>query len=807
MVGFLWPDCTTAGARKLLSEALYVVRKELSETAILASNDELRLNAAIVGSDLADFRAALDVGQLQQAVGLYTGPFLDGWYIDEAPDFERWVEEERADLARRFAESLQKLAEREEESGDWLGACGWWRRLSSLDRYSSRIALRHALSQARAGERGAALQTLVAHETIMSEELGVSPDAEVAALASQLRGAEGAVSVPPRISPREIQTISTIPDGMPFDVRHTRPTASDIPVDSRESQARRSKGSPTRIWRGVLAASLTTASMGWAALALISQRGGHDTVDAAKQAAPLDPNQVAIRRFDDLTRRNPELTDALSDQLIAMLSDVAPLRVVARSAMTSMDSTVSLDSLGRALHVGTVIDGTISQSGDFIRIRATINDVASGSAVAQTTYEGPREDLFQLIDHASLRIDSLVRLHLGRQARLGELHRGTSSPVAIRYLAAGQRALDAGVVRANEFAVGRAAALLREADSLFQLSDFADPRWSQPPIKRALAAKVLASIQGDGAFRTLTAGIHQGEEALRRDTSSAAAREILGILHWRRARLFVAGADRAADSIAAVTALRDATTRDSLRVGAWAMRARMAWSSADAESARELAAIAAKRDPYYDGQSDILESLFLAQLWIRDWDGARRSCARGRQQEPANYRFIQCSLTLLRYTAASRGDATSAWALVTELDGLPVRDSAATAGRAYVPLYWRAAAAAISARVGDKQRARRELAELEQEVARAGEMDSFAPDRAILYWLTDRPDSAQTILAAYLAKRPEERAKAVLDALLGPISNYLPPSVIRKSGADTVPDTPRRSLRDPQESRAQSRYP
>ena len=62
LIGLLWPEHPEEGARKLLSEALYVIRKELGEGTLTAAGDEIRLDTALVESDLHTFLAAVAAG-------------------------------------------------------------------------------------------------------------------------------------------------------------------------------------------------------------------------------------------------------------------------------------------------------------------------------------------------------------------------------------------------------------------------------------------------------------------------------------------------------------------------------------------------------------------------------------------------------------------------------------------------------------------------------------------------------------------------------------------------------------------------
>ncbi|HYR12501.1 MAG TPA: BTAD domain-containing putative transcriptional regulator, partial [Longimicrobium sp.] len=196
IIGLLWPDSPGDAARHTLSEGLYILRKELGEDVFVVMGDEVGLDPARVRTDLDDFEQALAEGRWEDAVGVYHGPFLDGFYVPDAPEFERWVEGERDRLARAYGRALEELAGAAEAAGAPLKAAEWWRLLLAHDAFSSRVALRLVRALERAGERAAALRAAEAHVLLLRQELGVGPEPELAALIEDLR------SQPPAPLPR-----------------------------------------------------------------------------------------------------------------------------------------------------------------------------------------------------------------------------------------------------------------------------------------------------------------------------------------------------------------------------------------------------------------------------------------------------------------------------------------------------------------------------------------------------------------------------------------------------------------------------
>jgi DNA-binding SARP family transcriptional activator len=95
-----WPEATQSRARHSLDQLLYALRSSLAES-VFAGVNPVRLNPEIITSDVGAFNSALERGDLEAAVAEYHGPFVDGFYLGDAPEFERWAEAERARVATR----------------------------------------------------------------------------------------------------------------------------------------------------------------------------------------------------------------------------------------------------------------------------------------------------------------------------------------------------------------------------------------------------------------------------------------------------------------------------------------------------------------------------------------------------------------------------------------------------------------------------------------------------------------------------------------------------------------------------------
>ena len=188
LLGILWSESDEERARHALSQTLYILRRELGVEPVVHGS-ELRLDTAVLPSDVGELNAALERRDWRRVVELYRGPFLEGFYLDAGPEFERWAEAERARLARSTAEAAEHWAREASESGDLTGAALAWRRATELDPLSTRYALSCMNALVKAGDRAGALAHARQHEAVVRRELETSPDPEVLSLADRIRRA------------------------------------------------------------------------------------------------------------------------------------------------------------------------------------------------------------------------------------------------------------------------------------------------------------------------------------------------------------------------------------------------------------------------------------------------------------------------------------------------------------------------------------------------------------------------------------------------------------------------------------------
>ena len=187
VLAYLWPESDTKHARNCLRQTLFALRRSLGQELFLPGPSALRLDPELLTADCWDFEHALERRACLEGVEVYRGPFLDGFYLEGHPEFERWVEAERAWLAGRYQAALETLVAQSERAGDTAGTLEWWWRLAKHNPLSSRIAIGLMRTLVATGDHPEALRRAEIHERLLREELDTRPDTGERVFVAQLR--------------------------------------------------------------------------------------------------------------------------------------------------------------------------------------------------------------------------------------------------------------------------------------------------------------------------------------------------------------------------------------------------------------------------------------------------------------------------------------------------------------------------------------------------------------------------------------------------------------------------------------------
>ncbi|NIO70637.1 MAG: transcriptional regulator, partial [Anaerolineae bacterium] len=210
LAGLLWPDWPERSARANLRQALANLRQVIGDHQatppfLHISRQTVQFNSASdAWIDVAAFTDLLQakglsqqtIRQLEQAVELYRGDFLEGFSIGDSPAFEEWVLLNRERLHRLVMEALHRLAECHEQYGEYeRGLQHAWRQVE-LDPWREKAHRQLMRLLALSGQRGAALAQYETCRRLLAEELGVEPAEETTRLYEQIRDGKLKAPVP-----------------------------------------------------------------------------------------------------------------------------------------------------------------------------------------------------------------------------------------------------------------------------------------------------------------------------------------------------------------------------------------------------------------------------------------------------------------------------------------------------------------------------------------------------------------------------------------------------------------------------------
>lgn len=131
---------------------------------------------------------------------------------------------------------------------------------------------------------------------------------------------------------------------------------------------------------------------------------------------------IAVLPFKNLSS-DPEqeyFADGVTEEILNVLAGVGDLRVIGRtSSFQFKDRKEDLRSIGAALDVGHVLQGSVRRAGDQVRISAQLSDARSGQQLWSETYERRLDDVFVIQDEIAASVANAMQIKLG----LGDIGR------------------------------------------------------------------------------------------------------------------------------------------------------------------------------------------------------------------------------------------------------------------------------------------------------------------------------------------------------------------------------------------------
>ena len=206
-----WPNVSESKANTSLRAALSSLRKAIPEQLIV-DRHTVTLDDNLVWVDTQQFTrllqemddATLTMQQRQAAVSLYVGDFLEGFHVDDAPDFDHWVTSMREYFQQAMIHALMELARWHVTHHDQAASLAALSRLLALapGNEAGHRLMMQVLTHT--GQRTAAILQFDTLRRYLVEELGIDPEPETMALYAQLLEGNS-------VDPKSEVSVTTVP--------------------------------------------------------------------------------------------------------------------------------------------------------------------------------------------------------------------------------------------------------------------------------------------------------------------------------------------------------------------------------------------------------------------------------------------------------------------------------------------------------------------------------------------------------------------------------------------------------------------
>jgi ABC-type oligopeptide transport system substrate-binding subunit/DNA-binding SARP family transcriptional activator len=195
-----WDERSQSQSLSNLRYLLTILRKDLGDYLSIDRTSVAILAEADLWLDAVDFDEQLSsvlqqgspitasaAEQLEQALNLFQGEFLEGFFVSDCRGFEEWLVRERERLHRLAVDGLHDLVDFDLQSGDYKSGASHAARLLELDPLMEAGHRQLMRILACSGQRAAALEQYEHCRELLKTELGLEPAPQTQALYEQIK--------------------------------------------------------------------------------------------------------------------------------------------------------------------------------------------------------------------------------------------------------------------------------------------------------------------------------------------------------------------------------------------------------------------------------------------------------------------------------------------------------------------------------------------------------------------------------------------------------------------------------------------
>jgi DNA-binding SARP family transcriptional activator len=187
LLAMFWPDAGDERARAALSRAIYFLRRELGEDVIVSRGDEVAVNRDRVWCDATAFEEHCDIGERREALDVYRGDLMPGFFASGGNGFEEWLQGERNRIRELASKTAWDVADDESRSGNHQLSVIWGRRAVELAPFQESGVRRLLLLLESTGDRAGAIFAYEKFAQRLHAELELTPTPETQELIATIR--------------------------------------------------------------------------------------------------------------------------------------------------------------------------------------------------------------------------------------------------------------------------------------------------------------------------------------------------------------------------------------------------------------------------------------------------------------------------------------------------------------------------------------------------------------------------------------------------------------------------------------------
>ncbi|PZR74621.1 MAG: hypothetical protein DLM73_07520 [Chthoniobacterales bacterium] len=261
----------------------------------------------------------------------------------------------------------------------------------------------------------------------------------------------------------------------------------------------------------------------------VLHRDDDKAVAPAAVATPIPGKSIAVLPFSDLSSKHDQesFSDGMAEEILNALARIKNLKVVGRaSSFHYRGKDVDLKTVGADLGVAHILQGSVRNQGEQLRITTTLLQTSNGVQEWSNTYDGKLADVFNLQESCARDIATQLKVVLGEDGQQRLVDKSTNNAEAYALFIEAQTMVNARVGDN----LPRAIAKLEKVTAL-------DPKFARAWAKLAIAYAVLPQyVRGSDWPTNLNLSESAAHRAIALDPDDAEAHIALSYVAFSRRR-------------------------------------------------------------------------------------------------------------------------------------------------------------------------------------------------------------------------------------------------------------------------------